>query len=343
MTSVTNNTVAAEICMSSLNVFIDTNVLLRFYAFTSDNLDEAAKLSALIETRQIKVFVTEQVVDEFYRQRDRELGSSMRSFENGAINEQTPRFMDGYEELQAYRKATKNLKDARKALLDKVRDDLSNQNLRADLLTADIFKRSGVFVRGIEIVEASRLRRELCNPPGKEGQRSIGDQINWEILLKHVPNKEDIHIISRDGDFGDGEKVAGVSSFLQTEWRRKKEAKVYLYAGLAEFTKEHFENIKLPSDAKRLVAINSLVVSASFAETHKQIALLDGIFSDITPDDSVVILRAFIENVQIGGIWADADVSNFYSKLYNSFMRHTSVDLDRDLWAHPGAELFSPF
>ncbi|WP_156025796.1 PIN domain-containing protein [Sphingomonas phyllosphaerae] len=326
--------------MALLNVFIDTNVLVRFFAFTNDNLDEAAKLSALIETKQIRVFVTEQVMDEFYRQRDRELLGSIRAFETGIINEQTPRFMDGYEELKAYKEAARSIKDARKKLLLKVREDLANQTLRADTVTNDIFDKSGILFRDQEVLTAARLRKELGNPPGKEAQRSIGDQINWEMLLKHVPNGEDIHVISRDGDFGDGEKVAQRSSFLQQEWHRKKGGEMTLYAGLAEFTKEHFPDIKLPSDAKRLAAVKALANSGSFSQTHDQIALLNSVYDGITSDDAVILLRAFVDNGQIGMIYDDHDVKDFFRRLHSDFCLYSSPDLDSELRAHQGSGIF---
>ena len=329
--------------MSALNVFIDTNVLVRFFAFTSDNLDEAAKLSALIETKQIRVFITEQVVDEFYRQRDTELASSMRNFESGSINEQTPRFMDGYEELKSYREAAQKLKETRKNLLNKVRADLSTQALRADLLTTQIFDKSGVINRTPDAIELARLRRELGNPPGKDAQRTIGDQINWELLLVNVPKDGDIHIISRDGDFGDGEKLPKASSFLRQEWRRRKGGTMYLYAGLAEFTKEHFKDIKLPSDAKRFAGVKALAASSSFADTHAQIAVLDDIIEDLTVEDAIILLRAFVNNGQVGSIYADPDVKKFFRTIYLKFCLDISEELETELNSHPGKVLFFAF
>lgn len=329
--------------MSILNVFIDTNVLVRFFAFSKDNLDEAAKLSALIETKQIRVHVTEQVVDEFYRQRDRELGGSMRNFESGSINEQTPRFMDGYDELKLYRDAAQTLKTTRQSLLNKVRSDLSNQTLRADTLTTEIFDKSGVIPRTPEAIQAARLRKELGNPPGKDGQKSIGDQINWELLLTTVPSKSDIHIISLDGDFGDGEKTPRASSFLRQEWKKRNGGMMFLYAGLAEFTKEHFKDIKLPSDAKRIAGVKALIAARTYADTHTQIAILHPILEDLTTDDALALLRAFIDNGQIGGIYADVDVKAFYANLYLKFCLEVPSELDGELGKQPGKALFNVF
>ena len=39
----------------------------------------------------------------------------------------------------------------------------------------------------------------MGNPPGK--RNSLGDAILWEFLLANAPDKEDIYMISGDGDF----------------------------------------------------------------------------------------------------------------------------------------------
>jgi len=53
----------------SLNLFIDTNILLSFYHLTSDDLEELRKLSALLKKREVRLFVPDQVVHEFASRR----------------------------------------------------------------------------------------------------------------------------------------------------------------------------------------------------------------------------------------------------------------------------------
>lgn len=53
-----------------INLFVDTNVLLSFYAFTSDDIEQLRKLEGLIENGTLKLYVSRQVVDEFARNRE---------------------------------------------------------------------------------------------------------------------------------------------------------------------------------------------------------------------------------------------------------------------------------
>lgn len=69
-------------------------------------------------------------------------------------------------------------------------------------------------------VEKARLRSELGNPPGKKG--SIGDAINWELLLENIPQKTDLYFVSEDGDFASKIDASNFSDFLNDEWIYKK-------------------------------------------------------------------------------------------------------------------------
>ena len=59
-------------------LFIDTNILLSFYHLSSDDLEELRKLIALIDTGQITLVVTEQVKDEFFRNRGAKIADAMK-------------------------------------------------------------------------------------------------------------------------------------------------------------------------------------------------------------------------------------------------------------------------
>jgi predicted nucleic acid-binding protein len=50
-------------------LFTDTNILLSFYHLSSDDLEELRKLIVLIDNKQIVLVLTDQVKDEFFRNR----------------------------------------------------------------------------------------------------------------------------------------------------------------------------------------------------------------------------------------------------------------------------------
>lgn len=62
------------------HLFIDTNILLSFYGSAKDDLDQLDKLVKLIHAKSIKLYLTQQVVDEFKRNRETNLVTSLKDF-----------------------------------------------------------------------------------------------------------------------------------------------------------------------------------------------------------------------------------------------------------------------
>lgn len=324
-----------------LHVFIDTNILLRFYAYSDDTLAEVEKLSALVKAGKIKLLVTQQVVDERARNRDRELSESMKRLEQLGASVQIPRFAEHHVSAAKFSAAMKEAKAAKTELLAAIKDEIAEEGLKADQIIQKMFDASNILERTVDVVKKASLRRELANPPGKKD--SLGDQINWEIMLDSVPEKTDLHVISKDGDYK-GSVIDGQANFfLKEEWRQRKNANLYVHAGLSEFAKAHFPEIKVPSDAIKSAAITNLVSSKSFAQTHSAIADLNSLVSDLSTAEALSLLTAITENSQISGIITDSDVKKFYEELHNLHIFSTSVELDNKL-AEVSEEVFgSPF
>jgi predicted nucleic acid-binding protein len=312
-----------------LHLFIDTNVLLRFYSYSDDTLAEVDKLSALVKAKEIRLLVTEQVVDERARNRDREVSESMKRLDQLGSSVQMPRFAEHHQAAGQFIEAMKQAKAAKAELLAAIKEEMLGDGLRADRVIQQMFDASSVLARTPEIIQRAVLRRNIGNPPGKK--ESLGDQINWEIILEHVPEGTDLHIVSRDGDFRGG-VVDGVANFfLRGEWNHKKKAKLHLYAGLSEFAKKHFPDIKVPSDAAKSAALKKLIGSGSFMQTHAAIAELAPLLDEISEAEGLAALQAAVSNGQIGGIIEDEDVASFYGKLHAKLLFSTSPELDEQL------------
>lgn len=312
-----------------LHVFIDTNVLLRFYGYSDDTLVEVEKLSALVKSKQLKLLVTQQVVDERARNRDKEVSESVKRLEQLGLSVQMPRFAEHHNAASDFTQSMKVAKAAKSALLSAISLEMAHEGLRADRVIQDMFDASVVLERTSEIINRARLRRELGNPPGKRD--SLGDQINWEIILENVPTDTDLHIVSRDADFKGGVVEDQANFFLRGEWNVKKKGNLFLYQGLAEFTKSHFTDIKVPSDAIKAAAIKELVSAGFYAQTHSAIAKLQPIIEEIEEKEALAILTAVTVNSQISDILADADVEQFYKALHLKFILSTSPALDEEL------------
>lgn len=311
------------------NLFIDTNILLRFYAYSDDTLTEIEKISALQKSGELRLLVTEQIVEEHYRNRDRELSESFKRIEGIASSAQVPRFAEHYEQSKDVKEALDKAKNAKVALVNILKSEIANGNLRADKVIDDLFSSTPLLKRTDGSIERARLRRELGNPPGKKD--SLGDQINWEILIENIEAGQDIHIISKDGDYR-GAILDGVpNSFLSMEWKRLKGASVFIYSGLSDFAKKHFPDIKLPSDAIKSTLMQKLSGSGSFSQTHDAIAELNEISGDLSATDAIVLLNSLLENLQINWIISDDDVKDFFKQLYLTHWSSIPLEMDEKL------------
>jgi predicted nucleic acid-binding protein len=71
-----------------ITLFIDTNVPLSFYHLTSEDIEELKKLVALVENNEIKLIVTKQVENEFWRNRGAKISDAMKKC--GRLNSMHP-------------------------------------------------------------------------------------------------------------------------------------------------------------------------------------------------------------------------------------------------------------
>ena len=85
------------------NLFIDTNVYLTFYHFSSDDLEELKKLSVAVENKRIRLYVTEQVVNEYWRNRESKIADALKIFSAQSLPNQFPQICQAYEEYNRLR------------------------------------------------------------------------------------------------------------------------------------------------------------------------------------------------------------------------------------------------
>jgi predicted nucleic acid-binding protein len=297
-----------------LHLFIDTNAFLSFFAYTKDDVEELRKLTSLIRTGQLKLYLTEQVRDEFYRNRDKKLHDSIAQFEKAAEPVAgIPRFMADYPQIADYTKWLNELRKAKNEALQRAKKEAAGAKLGADSLFRELAKAAGLTRITKADYAAATRRMRRGNPPGKEN--SLGDRINWEILLRVVPDERDLHIVSRDGDYASPLDPVAPSGFLRAEWQKNKHAALFLHAELKPFLAEYFPNIKLAVDVEKRAAIDGLKESGSFAETHAAIAELSPFVDALTLEEVEELTQAAEKNTQIAWISTDEDVKEFYEPL----------------------------
>lgn len=295
-----------------MHVFIDTNILLNFFHFTQDDLDTLRDAFASHEHGAATVYLTQQVCDEFRRNRENKIKDALKKFKDAKFSAQLPSFMKQYAEYDEIRNLSKKLQDSSKKILEKVELDVKKEALAADKLFADIFDRATTENISDEVFLKAKRRFSLGNPPGKSG--SLGDAINWTILLEKVPECEPLHIISEDGDFYSLFDENAINPFLEDEWKLKKKSEIRVYRTLTAFMTEHFNGIAFSFDKNKDALIEDLVYSPNFAYTHKLISQLET-YSYFSLKEVEKILNAAVVNNQFSWIISDDDVSDFLNRI----------------------------
>jgi predicted nucleic acid-binding protein len=294
---------------TATHLFIDTNVLLNFYAYSKDDLTELEKLVELVKQKVVKLHITQQVVDEFYRNRDAKLCESFETFRPFG-NVSCPSFMLSLPEYQAFKKALEDYKTARNILRDKAREQANARMLLADQLFARLVEHAEVIAVDDKAFTAADRRSRIGNPPGKSAS-SIGDELNWELLLIHVPTGSDLHLITKDGDYASKLNPTDPKVFLSDEWRRTKQGTLNLYEQIGQFFKGNYPGQDFSLNIEKRESIDALINSSNFASTHAAVALLAPYVTLLTEAEAEEVIQGSLSNSQVAWIASDSDVEAF--------------------------------
>ena len=311
-----------------MHVFIDTNILLNFFHFSKDEIDALNDVFASHEHGSAKVHLTRQVCDEFRRNREVKIKDALKRFKEVKFAAQLPSFMKGYDEYDEIKKLSSELQKRSKSIIEKVNADITAGTLLADRLIGEIFARSEIIETTREIYDKATMRMAIGNPPGKNN--SIGDAINWTMLLESVPNGEDLHVISEDGDFYSALNEEAVNPFLEEEWKQEKESSLHVYRTLSMFMSEHFDGVAFSFDKNKEALIDDLKYTGSFAMTHELIGKLE-VYSYFSQKEVERILSAAVDNNQFGRIVTDSDVSDFLNRVAVPHIGSLSSDSRKEI------------
>jgi predicted nucleic acid-binding protein len=306
-----------------MQLFVDTNVLLSFYHFTSDELEELKKLVVLLEQKKVQLHVPDQVVSEFQRNREAKIADALKRLREQVVNLQFPQICKDYDEYDSLRKLQELFEARHATLLNKLSEDVKHYALKADQIIAQLIELSNRIACSAQIIGDARQRVDLGNPPGKKG--ALGDAVNWEALLSGVPDKRDLHFITDDKDYVSPLDDEAFNGFLLEEWGKRKKSGLIFYKRLSGFFKEHFPEIKFAAELEKELLIEALAHSGTFARTHAVIAKLSK-YADFTPDQISAIVAASITNSQISSIIGDDDVHSFLEGLVKGAEKYIDED-----------------
>lgn len=295
-----------------LNVFIDAQIWLSLYSFSQNNLNQFSKLKDCIKNNEVKIFLTEQIIDEVYRNRENKLKDVLKQTQSISFN--IPVLYHGYEkEYDEFQKSFDNTQKLNGGLQKKINKDIVAQNLPQDILIKELFEMSQKLKTSSVVFDRAITRfRLIGDPPGKDDK--CGDAISWETLLEDFADKEDLFLISSDKDYKSVLDETRLNQYLKNEWELKKQSKIFFYNSLPDFFSKNLKDIKLESIRKQDNLISELAKSGNFERTHSIIAKMS-VYNEWTIEQVERICAATRENSQIYWILQDTAIYNFFDKL----------------------------
>nr|WP_315249691.1 PIN domain-containing protein [uncultured Duganella sp.] len=351
--------------MPRIHLFIDTNVLLNFYHFADDSLEQLEQLASMINDVGICLHIPQQVLNELTRNREAKLKAANDQFMKEPLPSAVPRHMQQYAQSAEYAAAIDQAKKLRSQLVSLALADASNETLASDGLIRAVTEKATIYPEDQGVFAVALQRMQKGNPPGKSG--SVGDQFNWETLLKEVPDG-DLHIVSKDGDYASLLNKSRPHPSLEAEWGQKKGGHIHIYGELRAFLRKYNEllaqvppvqQVQQPAEEgaaapaieppalppnpireqiqpaqvdvveevnpEKEEAIQMLISSGSFASTHAAISRLAFFRAMLRRSDAERLIRAAVDNDQIRWIATDSDVYGFFASLLTE---HSDIDND---------------
>lgn len=323
-------------------LFLDANILLDFYRYGADDLQEISKLSALIEDGDVTLLTNSQLRNETQRMRERVLSDSFSELKAGKQQIKVPNYCKQLPELLELQEALKKANKAHGRLVEAAQAKILSSELDADILIGSMFDKSADLTVGGEALDAAKLRVALGNPPGKQGM--IGDAISWETLLA-ATNVKRLDFVSRDGDFESELEPGKMKSFLTSEWKenKKKHSHVTLFKSLSEYFKKRYPKIKLSEETRKRELIEKLRTSPNFSTTHSAIEELNQ-FEYFTGAQIGKLFEILTDNSQVGWIGTDDDVKDFYNRFQeDAWLLPTNIQEAAKERLEVDDDFFSPF
>ncbi|NOH22556.1 PIN domain-containing protein [Vibrio europaeus] len=305
-----------------MNVFIDTNIYFTFYNLSSESIEELKKALILHKEKKITLWLPELIINEFWRNRAGEIGRLTKDFKKN-IALQIPQLVLADDKSPELIEIQRQLNKTKSEIARNLEEKILSETLDADIAVKEIFEASNRLDNDDSLIDKSITRFDLGNPPGKNG--SYGDAVNWESLLKHLPDDEDLYVISNDGDYYSPVDTNGINEYLSHEWKTKKDSDVIAYRRLSQFIASNFPEAKTAAELERNIAIDVLDTSSSFSDTHDAIKRLTG-FEEYTQAQVVRIVSIYHDNNQVRWIATDADVKAFGKHLVDTYPQYIEAE-----------------
>lgn len=255
--------------MAEWLVFVDTNIFLDFYRLRGAS---ALKYLERLEENRESLILTEQVNMEFLKHRQRVVRDALSEIKK-PTEQKFPPFVSEYQPSKMMEKSISEAVTQHRKIIAKIEGMINDPSRYDDVYKSFVrlFRKDGLYHLDRNREEKNRIRSSarkrfsLGYPPRKNGDNSIGDSLNWEWIIwcaQNCPEKRDIIIVSRDGDFGTTLKKKGlINDWLRKEFQERVSKKRKTL--LTEYLSEALEKLDTPLSSQEIEEERE-IVSQSF-------------------------------------------------------------------------------
>lgn len=197
-----------------MKILIDTNIFLDFYRSNS----QPVKIFNTLNEHIDKIILTDQIIQEFDRSRESVIKTLKQKFQlESKLDNFSSSYLQNLTEFKDLIQIQKLYKTKQKEVALKIDEILKNPSL--DPIASffkefvdESLKQEKVLYATDNIIAKAERRKKIGNPPTSD-KYSLGDEINWEIVLENL--KEDIIIVGRDNTYSNN------LTFLQKDFHKK--------------------------------------------------------------------------------------------------------------------------
>lgn len=219
-----------------MQVFLDTNILLNYLKGREVDgvLPELLKLSS---NKEIVLLTTSQIKDEYLRNVAIAKNEKINELKGSIIMMDNIEYKDKKSFKNRVRKESQKIIEKNNKQENKILKEIKNFKTRESYIEK-FFTIAISFDEDKSILEKSYFRYLKGNPPRKKKEKSesYGDAINWELILRDADKKDELIIVSGDGDYSEVlyEKIS-LNSLLISDWKKVSRKKIDLFNSLGEF------------------------------------------------------------------------------------------------------------
>lgn len=197
-----------------MKILIDTNIFLDFYRSNNQPINIFNTLTEHID----KIILTDQIIQEFDRSRESVIKKLKQNFQSESnLHNFSSSYLKNLSEFNELTQLQKLYQAKQKEVVNRIDEILKDPSLDPIAnffkeFVNESFKQNRVLYTTDNIIQNAEKRKKIGNPPTSD-KYSIGDEINWEIVLENL--QEDIVIVGRDNTYSDN------FTFLQKDFHKK--------------------------------------------------------------------------------------------------------------------------